>query len=120
MSTTATTTEPVITLTESAAEQVREMLSRDTDKAGDHLRVFIEQGGCSGMQYGMVFDERRTDDFAAEYFGVSVVVDPFSAKYVRGAVVDFSEALTGGGFKINNPNASESCGCGKSFAAGRA
>ena len=65
----------------------------------------------------MVFDERRPDDCAVEMHVVCVLVDPFSAKYLRGTVVDFSDALTGGGFKLNNPNARQSCGCGKSFEA---
>ena len=65
----------------------------------------------------MVFDERRPDDLGAEFHGVGVVVDPFSANYMRGSVIDFSDALTGGGFKINNPNAHSNCGCGKSFSA---
>jgi iron-sulfur cluster assembly accessory protein len=63
----------------------------------------------------MVFDEKRDGDRVAEQHGVTAVVDPFSAKYVQGAVIDFSDALTGGGFKISNPNAHQSCGCGKSF-----
>jgi iron-sulfur cluster assembly protein len=110
------TTEPVVTLTESAAEEVKSILTQ-TENTGKTLRVYVEQGGCSGMQYAMVFDEKRPDDFSAEMHGVSVLVDPFSAKYLRGAVVDFSNALTGGGFKIANPNARQSCGCGKSFEA---
>ena len=69
------------------------------------------------MQYGMVFDEVRDGDLASEHDGVTVLVDAFSADYLRGTVVDFSEALTGGGFKITNPNAKQSCGCGKSFEA---
>jgi iron-sulfur cluster assembly accessory protein len=69
------------------------------------------------MQYSMTFDEKRPDDAAVEAHGISVVVDPFSAQYLRGAVVDFSESLTAGGFKISNPNAKQSCGCGKSFTA---
>jgi iron-sulfur cluster assembly protein/iron-sulfur cluster insertion protein len=77
----------------------------------------VEQGGCSGMQYGMVFDESRDGDFASEQEGVTVLVDAISAQYLRGTVVDFSDALTAGGFKITNPNAKESCGCGKSFNA---
>src|ERR1041384_6196012 len=96
--------EPVVTLTESAAEEVRSLL-RLPENAGKTLRVYVEQGGCSGMQYSMVFDELRPDDLAAEQRGVSVLVDPFSATYLRGAVMDFSDALTGGGFKITNPNA---------------
>jgi iron-sulfur cluster assembly accessory protein len=65
----------------------------------------------------MVFDEKRPDDASVDLHGVSVLVDPFSANYLRGSVVDFSDELTGGGFKISNPNARQSCGCGKSFEA---
>jgi iron-sulfur cluster assembly protein/iron-sulfur cluster insertion protein len=87
------------------------------ENSGKTLRVYVEQGGCSGMQYSMTFDEKRPDDVADEFFGVTVLVDSFSAKYLKGTVVDFSDALTGGGFKISNPNAKQSCGCGKSFEA---
>lgn len=110
------TDESVVSLTESAVEEVKSLLAQPGN-AGKNLRVFVEQGGCSGMQYSMVFDERRPDDFVNEFGGVSVLVDPFSANYLRGAVVDFSDALTGGGFKVSNPNARQSCGCGKSFEA---
>ena len=114
---TETQTEPsVVTLTEPAAQQVKEMLT-SPENAGKNLRVYVEGGGCSGLQYGMVFDEKRGDDVTAEFHGVAVLVDPFSANYLRGAVVDFSDALNGGGFKISNPNAHSSCGCGKSFEA---
>ncbi len=106
-----------VSLTQSAAEEVAAMINREKDNQGKLLRVYIEKGGCSGMQYGMVFDERRPDDLISESFGVSVLVDPFSANYLRGTVVDYSDALTGGGFKIKNPNARQSCGCGKSFEA---
>src|SRR5690242_20028472 len=108
--------EPVVTLTESAAGEVKSLLQKP-ENAGKVLRVYVEQGGCSGMQYSLVFDEKRPDDFASEMHGVSVLVDPFSAQYIRGAVVDFSESLVAGGFKISNPNARQSCGCGKSFTA---
>ena len=108
--------EPVVQLTASAAEEVKSLLGKP-ENSGKILRVYVEKGGCSGMQYSMVFDEKRADDFAAEMHGVSVLVDPFSAQYVRGAVVDFSDSLTSGGFKISNPNARQSCGCGKSFTA---
>jgi iron-sulfur cluster assembly accessory protein len=110
-------TEEIIRLTQSAATQIREMLASDQQNAGKALRVFIESGGCSGMQYGMVFDERREGDFQAEFFGVPVLVDNVSAEYIKGSVVDYSDALTGGGFKISNPRAKSSCGCGKSFEA---
>jgi len=108
--------EPIVSLTPGAAGEVKSLLNKP-ENAGKTLRVYIEQGGCSGMQYSMVFDERRPDDVAAEVDGVSVLVDPFSAQYLRGAVVDFSDSLTGGGFKITNPQARQTCGCGKSFTA---
>jgi iron-sulfur cluster assembly accessory protein len=107
----------IVTLTESAANQVRSMIANEKENEGKALRVYVESGGCSGLQYGMVFDEKRADDLASEFFGVPVVVDPFSANYLRGTRIEFSEALTGGGFKIVNPNARTSCGCGKSFEA---
>ena len=81
------------------------------------VRYYVEQGGCSGMQYGMVFDEKREGDLVSEQDGVNVLVDPISVGFLRGMVVDFSEAMSGGGFKISNPNAKQSCGCGKSFEA---
>lgn len=115
--TTATQNESVVTLTESAANQIRNMISGQKENEGKALRIYVEGGGCSGFQYGMVFDEKRDGDISQELHGVSVLVDADSAHYLRGAVIDYSEALTGGGFKISNPNARHSCGCGKSFEA---
>jgi iron-sulfur cluster assembly protein/iron-sulfur cluster insertion protein len=106
--------QPVITLTENAAQQVKTLLETEENR-GKILRVYVEDGGCSGMQYGLVFDEVRADDLRVEEQGVAVVVDPFSANYLRGSKVDFVDSLTGGGFKVYNPNARQSCGCGKSF-----
>jgi len=106
---------PVISLTENAANEIKAKLAADPAGATKALRVYVEKGGCSGMQYGMTFDEKRDGDFEASLSGVSVVVDAFSADYLRGSVVDFSDALTGGGFKITNPQAAQSCGCGRSF-----
>jgi iron-sulfur cluster assembly accessory protein len=113
---TDTTAGKVISVTENAAAEIKSMLA-NSENQGKTLRVYVEQGGCSGMQYSMVYDEKRPDDFSVEMHGVCVLVDPFSAKYLRGTVVDFSDSLTGGGFKLNNPNAQQSCGCGKSFQA---
>jgi iron-sulfur cluster assembly accessory protein len=107
----------VVRLTDGAVDHVKSLLAQDKENQGKALRIYVEGGGCSGMQYGMVFDERRDDDFTTEIQGVSVLVDPFSANYLRGTVIDFSDALNGGGFKISNPNARQSCGCGKSFEA---
>jgi iron-sulfur cluster assembly accessory protein len=108
------TTESVISLTARAVEEVKVLLAQP-DHAGKFLRIYVEQGGCSGMQYGMVFDEQRAGDLVSEQDGVIALVDEVSSQYLRGTVVDFSDALTGGGFKIKNPNAKQSCGCGKSF-----
>ncbi len=111
-----TSTETVASLTVRTAVECKSLLSLP-ENTGKSFRVFVEEGGCSGMQYGMVFDEKRAGDLASEQHGVEVLVDPVSAQYLRGTVVDFSDALTGGGFKISNPNAKQSCGCGKSFEA---
>jgi len=108
------TTESLIQLTPAAVGEVKHLLALD-ENAGKSLRVYVEQGGCSGMQYGLIFDEQRDGDLPSVQEGLTVLVDAFSAKYVGGAVVDFSDALTGGGFKISNPHAKQSCGCGKSF-----
>ena len=110
------TTETVVGLTARAAEECRSLLPL-AENAGKSFRIYVEQGGWSGMQYGMVFDEKRDGDLSAEQHGVQVIVDPVSAQYLRGTVVDFSDAMVGGGFKISNPNAKQSCGCGKSFEA---
>ena len=106
----------VVTLTANAVGEVKSLLTKP-ENAGKHMRFYVEQGGCSGMQYGMVFDEPRDGDLTGGKFGVSVYVDAISAQYLRGTVIDFSDDLTSGGFKITNPNAKESCGCGKSFSA---
>ena len=104
----------VVTLTPAAVAEVKVLLTLP-ENAGKHMRYYVEQGGCSGMQYGMIFDEQRDGDLVSVEEGVSVLVDTISADFLRGTVVEFSDALTGGGFKITNPNAKESCGCGKSF-----
>jgi iron-sulfur cluster assembly protein len=111
----ATEIDSPVTLTESAASQIREIWANDPEKNGKPLRVFVESGGCSGMQYGMDFDEFREGDFSADFKGVGLLVDRVSADYLRGSVVDYVDSLTGGGFKVTNPRAKQSCGCGKSF-----
>jgi iron-sulfur cluster assembly accessory protein len=110
------TTEPIIKVTDRAAGEIKSLMALP-ENAGKALRVYVEQGGCSGMQYGMVFDERREGDLTGGQAGVNIYVDSISAHYLRGTVIDFSDDLSAGGFKITNPNAKESCGCGKSFSA---
>jgi iron-sulfur cluster assembly accessory protein len=110
------TSESTVSLTGNAVTEVK-LLQARAENTGKNLRLYIEEGGCSGMQYGMVFDERRDGDLISEENGVTVMVDAISANYLRGCTVDFSDSLTAGGFKILNPNAKHSCGCGKSFEA---
>ncbi len=110
-----TQTESLLTVTEDAAKQVGVVRSKEPENSNKTLRLFVEEGGCSGLQYGMVFDEKRDDDLALEFFGETVLVDNFSANYLRGAVVDYHDDLNNAGFKIKNPNAKQSCGCGNSF-----
>lgn len=106
--------EPLIRLTPAAETELRAWLARP-EYAGKHLRVYVEEGGCSGMQYALTFDEQREGDLISEQAGLRVLVDSFSAQFLRGSTVDYSPALTGGGFRLHIPAARESCGCGKSF-----
>ena len=107
--------EQIITVTEDAAKQVAIVRQNEPENSDKTLRIFVEEGGCSGLQYGMVFDEKRENDHVIEFFGETVLVDDFSANYLRGAVVDYHDDLNDSGFKIKNPNAKQSCGCGNSF-----
>ena len=111
-----TVSESVVNVTENAAEHLKQMLTREPANTGKHLRLYVEGGGCSGLQYGMVFDDNRDGDLADEQHGLGLLVDPASAEHLRGAVVDYQDTLIGGGFRINNPKAQHSCGCGKSFS----
>lgn len=105
-----------VDLTERAAEEILNLLERQ-GKADAALRVFVQGGGCSGLNYGMAIDDTIEEgDLVYDCFGVKVVVDPMSINYVRGASVDYVEDVMGGGFKIDNPNAVRSCGCGSSFS----
>jgi iron-sulfur cluster assembly accessory protein len=106
----------LVSLTPTAASKVRELMSEEPDGQDLVLRVAIQGGGCSGFQYGLGFDSGAAEgDEVLELEGVRVVVDPFSAPYLRGATIDFLNGLQESGFKIDNPNATASCGCGHSF-----
>src|SRR3954451_14866989 len=107
-------TENVVTITPAAAAKIRDLMAQEPDVSV--LRVAIEGGGCSGFQYGLGFDHGAQEgDHEFELEGVKVVVDPFSAPYLMGATVDYLETIQESGFKIENPNAVASCGCGHSF-----
>jgi iron-sulfur cluster assembly protein len=105
----------MITITESAAQQLRTLLKNETAAQDKGLRVQIAKGGCSGLQYEMSLDERKTDDAVVERDGVSFLVDQESAAFLKDATLDFQDGLTGAGFRIVNPNAARTCGCGTSF-----
>ncbi len=106
----------MVTMTESAANVIRNLLN-EKSIPNHHLRVFVSGGGCSGMQYGMAFEAQpRLGDAVEEPFpGVKVLIDPQSASYLTGAQIDYVDSIMGGGFRIENPNAVTSCGCGHSF-----
>ena len=111
-------TEPltIVSLTESAAVKVQQLMAEEPAGEAEVLRVAIQGGGCSGFQYGLGFDRGSQEgDLELEQHGVTVVVDPFSAPYLRGATIDFVDGIQESGFKIENPNAVASCGCGHSF-----
>lgn len=104
-----------IYVTEAAVKTVRDLLAQKN--VPDYgLRVFVSGGGCSGMQYGMALEaEARPYDHVIEQDGIQIFVDPTSMMYLNQATIDYEESLMGGGFKIDNPNAVSSCGCGSSF-----
>lgn len=106
---------PMLNVSETAASRLLTMM-REKQLDGYALRVFVAGGGCSGLQYGMTFDdETREGDSEFNASGLRVLVDPISAGYLMGASIDYVDSLMGGGFKIDNPNAVSSCGCGHSF-----
>ena len=108
---------PQIEVTESAAAQALSLLEgeeMDTNEAG--LRLFVQQGGCAGLSYGMRFDaEPEDDDTVYEHHDLRVFVDPASMNYIEGSVVDYEDGLQGAGFHVDNPNVVSECGCGESF-----
>lgn len=107
--------EVVLHVSPSAVAVIKNLL-KDRNIPDYALRVFVSGGGCSGMQYGMSFEEHAHDyDTVVRVDGVSLLVDPTSMIYLKGANIDFVDSLIGGGFRIDNPNAVSSCGCGHSF-----
>ncbi|KAJ7945320.1 Iron-sulfur assembly protein IscA [Quillaja saponaria] len=109
---------PAILLTNDALKHLNKMRSQHNEDLC--LRIGVKQGGCSGMSYTMEFENRanaRPDDSVIEYNGFVIVCDPKSLLFLYGMQLDYSDALIGGGFSFKNPNATQTCGCGKSFAA---
>lgn len=104
----------MITLTERAANKVRELLERQ-GSATAALRLRVTAGGCSGLRYELAFDDARDADHEFEPHGVPVVIDPTSALHLAGCILDYADGLNESGFRIENPNAATTCGCGESF-----
>ena len=108
---------PLVSMTQTASGKLKEIIQKQ-GRSDLALRVYVTPGGCSGFSYGMTFAEGAEEgDAVIEQDGVRVVVDPMSALYLKGAEIDFVDALMGGGFALRNPNAVSSCGCGQSFKA---
>src|SRR5262244_3507234 len=107
-----------VTLTTEALSQLQSLLEKEANAALG-LRVFVSGGGCSGLQYGMAFDDNvRPGDEIVEQSGVRILIDDFSAPYIRGSEIDYVDSLMGAGFTVHNPNAVHSCSCGHSFDTG--
>ncbi len=107
-----------VSLTDEALSQLKSLLEKEAN-SDLALRVFVSGGGCSGMQYGMAFDDNvRPGDEIVERDGIKVLIDDFSAPYIRGSEIDYVDSLMGAGFTVHNPNAIRSCSCGHSFDTG--
>jgi len=107
----------IMTMSDEAKVQLRSVLERQ-NKPNGALRVYVSPGGCSGFSYGMSLEEEiDPDDAVIEVDGVRVVVDEFSAQYLKGSQIDYEDSLMGGGFQVRNPNAVKNCACGQSFDA---
>jgi iron-sulfur cluster insertion protein len=104
-----------ITITDSAVEKIKEILSEELDKTKS-LRIFVQGGGCSGMEYGFTFDDKQEDDFVIAAGGIEVLVDSASVQYLTGSTVKYVEDFMGSKFTIDNPHATTTCGCGSSFS----
>lgn len=105
----------MVTITESAGIKVAELMQEEQE--AEALRVFVQGGGCSGMQYGFTFESAQNeDDFVFEQSGVKFLVDAMSMQYLQGATIDYKEDFEGSNFVIQNPNAETTCGCGSSFS----
>ena len=108
---------PALVFTDAAARKVGSLIEAEGNP-NLKLRVFVQGGGCSGLQYGFEFDDQAQDgDTLVENLGVKLLVDPMSFQYLSGAEIDYREGLDGAQFVIRNPNATTTCGCGSSFAA---
>jgi iron-sulfur cluster assembly accessory protein len=107
--------ESAVSVSDSAAEKIRELTAAGEDAGEQALRVAVKGGGCSGFQYALALDKPKDDDHVFQHNGVAVVVDKVSMQFVFGSQVDYVDGLQGAGFTVNNPNVVAACGCGSSF-----
>ena len=109
----------LLTVTSVAAAEVHKFMQAEgVDPARGGLRVSVQPGGCSGFKYGLLIeDQNAEDDVVLDQGGFKVFVDPFSAQYISGVVIDYTTSMQGSGFTFKNPNATGGCGCGSSFSA---
>ena len=105
----------MINVTDRAVDHLRALLAEQPGATGKGLRVQVAKGGCSGMQYEMSLDQPQAGDEVVQREEVSFFVDPESAQFLRDSTLDFEDGLSGAGFRIVNPNAARTCGCGTSF-----
>ncbi|MAM41898.1 MAG: iron-sulfur cluster insertion protein ErpA [Thaumarchaeota archaeon] len=106
----------LVTISQKAVDKVKEF-SKNESKDNPGLRVYVAGGGCAGLTYGMSLEDKDSqDDIIIETEGLKLFIDPFSAKYLQGSSIDYVESLESSGFKINNPNVSSTCACGKSVS----
>ena len=105
----------MINVTDNAVRQLRSLLHARENNPQKGLRVQVAKGGCSGLHYEMTLDEKKDGDAVVERDGMQFFIDGESIPYLDGAILDFSGGLTGSGFRVVNPNASRTCGCGSSF-----
>lgn len=105
----------MITATESAVKHLRELLQSRITEEGAGLRLMVKKGGCAGMEYAMKLDQAGQEDQVFDQDGVKLIVDPESLSFLDGSRIDYTESLADTGFKVENPMAARSCGCGSSF-----
>jgi iron-sulfur cluster assembly protein len=116
---TTNTPEVLMTVTPGAGVEVKKFMEQENvDPAVGGLRVSVQPGGCSGFKYGLLIEDAAAeDDLIVDQEGFKVFVDPFSAQYISGVIIDYTSSMQGSGFTFKNPNATGGCGCGSSFSA---
>ena len=110
-----TTTTYVVTLTEAAQAAARKFIAAEANPEGKVLRIGVDSGGCSGFSYAVSIDDKKDDDIVQAYEGFEAVIDPVSKQFIQDATVDYVDSIGEAGFKFENPQATNSCGCGTSF-----